>query len=196
MAVLRIFIFLFLGGLLGCTELETSAYRNKKRDSIVTKEYAEKVSIDYTDSGKIRARVFSPLLVAVKQVQRPYMEMNKGLKVDFYEANGAIQSYLTAEYGISYPNEKRVIVRRDVEILNVKGERLNTEELIWDQARGKIYTEKNVTITTKDQIIMGVGLESNQSFSDWEILNVTGNLNVPHDKIPHPRSVVPGRGRY
>jgi LPS export ABC transporter protein LptC len=188
-------VFLFVG-LLGCTELETSAYRNKKRDSIVTKEYAEKISIDYTDSGKIRARVFSPLLVAVKQIQRPYMEMNKGLKVDFYEADGDIQSYLTAEYGISYPNEKRIIVRRDVEILNVKGERLNTEELIWDQARGKIFTDKNVTITTKDQIIMGVGLESNQSFSDWEILNVTGTLNVSNDKIPHPRSVVPGRGRY
>jgi LPS export ABC transporter protein LptC len=188
-------VFLFVG-LLGCTELETSAYRIKKRDSIVTKEYAEKISIDYTDSGKIRARVFSPILVAVKQIQRPYMEMNKGLKVDFYEADGDIQSYLTAEYGISYPEEKRIIVRRDVEILNVKGERLNTEELIWDQVRGRIFTDKNVTITTKDQIIMGVGLESNQSFSDWEILNVTGSLNVPHDKIPHPRSVVPGRGRY
>ena len=189
------FVFIFVG-LLGCTELETSAYRTIKRDSIVTKEYAEKISIDYTDSGKIRARVFSPILVAVKQIQRPYMEMNKGLKVDFYEADGDIQSYLTAEYGISYPEEKRIIVRRDVEILNVKGERLNTEELIWDQVRGRIFTDKNVTITTKDQIIMGVGLESNQSFSDWEILNVTGSLNVPHDKIPHPRSVVPGRGRY
>jgi LPS export ABC transporter protein LptC len=190
------YFFVFFVGLLGCTELETSAYINKKRDSIVTKEYAEKISIDYTDSGKIRARVFSPLLVAVKQIQRPYMEMNKGLKVDFYEADGDIQSYLTAEYGISYPNEKRIIVRRDVEILNVKGERLNTEELIWDQVRGRIFTDKNVTITTKDQIIMGVGLESNQSFSDWEILNVTGTLNVSNDKIPHPRSVVPGRGRY
>jgi LPS export ABC transporter protein LptC len=193
---MRLFFVFFLVGLLGCTEIETSVYRDKKRDSIVTKEYAEKVSIDYTDSGRIRARVFSPILVAIKQVQRPYMEMNKGLKVDFYEASGEIQSYLTAEYGISYPNEKRIIVRRDVEILNVKGERLNTEELIWDQVRGKIFTDKNVTITTKDQIIMGVGLESNQSFSDWEILNVTGSLNVPHDKIPHPRSVVPGRGRY
>ena len=144
-------VFLFVG-LLGCTELETSAYRIKKRDSVVTKEYAEKISIDYTDSGKIRARVFSPILVAVKQIQRPYMEMNKGLKVDFYEADGDIQSYLTAEYGISYPEEKRIVVRRDVEILNVKGERLNTEELIWDQVRGRIFTDKNVTITTKDPV--------------------------------------------
>jgi len=53
-----------------------------------------------------------------------------------------------------------------------------------------------VRITTPDQIITGTGLVSDQSFSDWEILNVSGTLNVPHDKIPHPRSVVPGRGRY
>jgi LPS export ABC transporter protein LptC len=183
-------------GLLSCTQLDTAAYRNKRRDSIVTKEFAEKISIDYTDSGKIRARVFSPLLVAVKQIRKPYMEMPKGLKVDFYEVNGDIQSYLTAEYGISYPDDKKVIVRRDVEILNVKGERLNTEELMWDQATGRIYTNKFVKITTKDQIITGQGLESNQSFGDWEILDVIGTLNVPHDKIPHPRSVVPGRGRY
>jgi LPS export ABC transporter protein LptC len=192
----RILILFVFVGLLGCTELDTTAYRNKRRDSIVTKEFAEKISIDYTDSGKIRARVFSPLLVAVKQVRKPYMEMPKGLKVDFYEADGDIQSYLTAEYGISYPDSKKVIVRRDVEILNVKGERLNTEELMWDQATGRIYTNKFVEITSKDQIITGQGLESNQSFTDWEILNVIGTLNVPHDKIPHPRSVVPGRGRY
>jgi len=192
----RILILFVFVGLLGCTELDTTAYRNKRRDSIVTKEFAEKISIDYTDSGKIRARVFSPLLVAVKQVRKPYMEMPKGLKVDFYEADGDIQSYLTAEYGISYPDDKKVIVRRDVEILNVKGERLNTEELMWDQATGRIYTNKFVEITSKDRIITGQGLESNQSFTDWEILNVIGTLNVPHDKIPHPRSVVPGRGRY
>ena len=54
-----LFLFAFVG-LLGCTELDTAAYRNKRRDSIVTKEFAEKVSIDYTDSGRIRARVFSP----------------------------------------------------------------------------------------------------------------------------------------
>jgi hypothetical protein len=78
----------------------------------------------------------------------------------------------------------------------VKGEVLNTEELRWDQDSGKIYTDQFVRITTPDQIITGTGLVSDQSFSDWEILNVSGTLNVPHDKIPHPRSVVPGRGRY
>lgn len=191
-------IFLFCGGSSSCSN--EKLYGTKKSggtfDSMVTKEFAEKVTIEYTDSGYLRARVFSPLLTAVKRSSNPYLEMVKGLKVDFYDINGKIQSYLTADYGISYPDDKKIVVRQNVEILNVKGERLNTEELHWQQDSGKIYTDRFVRITTKDQIITGTGLVSDQAFSDWEILNVSGTLNVPHDQIPHPRSVVPGRGRY
>ncbi len=180
-----------------CSDLDTSAYRRKRtQDSIATREYAEKVTIEYTDSGYLRARVFSPVLVAVKQSGSQFIEMNKGLKVDFYDPDGSIASYMTAEYGISYPDKKEIIVRRNVEILNVKGEVLNTEELRWDQRTGKIITDRFVKITTKDHIITGQGLISDQSFTDWEILEVSATLNVPHDQIPRPRSVVPGRGRY
>lgn len=180
-----------------CSDLDTSAYRRKRtQDSIATCEYAEKVTIEYTDSGYLRARVFSPVLVAVKQSGSQFIEMNKGLKVDFYDPDGSIASYMTAEYGISYPDKKEIIVRRNVEILNVKGEVLNTEELRWDQKTGKIITDRFVKITTKDQIITGQGLISDQSFTDWEILEVSATLNVPYDQIPRPRSVVPGRGRY
>lgn len=193
---LMVLFFLF-GGSWSCSNEVLYGKRSAGTlDSLVTKEYAEKVTIEYTDSGLLRARVFSPILTAVKRSTDPYLEMNKGLKVDFYEKNGSIQSYLTAEYGISYPDEKRIVVRNNVEILNVKGERLNTEELHWQQDSGKIYTDRFVRITTKDQIITGTGLVSDQAFSDWEILNVSGSINVPHDQIPRPRSVVPGRGGY
>jgi LPS export ABC transporter protein LptC len=196
--IIKVFFgFFVLWGLTSCTELDTNIYRRKRaQDSIVTREFAEKVTIEYTDSGFLKARIFSPILVAVKQPNNPYVEMKKGLKVDFYSVKGDIQSYLTADYAISYPNKKVIVVQRDVEILNTKGEVLNTEELRWDQVKGRIYTNKPVKITTKDQIITGIGLESNQSFSDWEILNVVASINVPYDKIPRPRPVVPGRGRY
>ncbi len=196
--MIKLYSFAFLViSVAACSDLDTSAYRRKRtQDSIATREYAEKVTIEYTDSGYLRARVFSPVLVAVKQSGSQFIEMNKGLKVDFYDPDGSIASYMTAEYGISYPDKKEIIVRRNVEILNVKGEVLNTEELRWDQKTGKIITDRFVKITTKDQIITGQGLISDQSFTDWEILEVSATLNVPHDQIPRPRSVVPGRGRY
>ena len=91
--------------------------------------------------------------------------MKKGLKVDFYNPEGKLESYLTAEYGISFPKEKKVKVQRNVEILNTKGETLNTEELIWDQETGTIHTDKFVKITGKDQITQGTGDDKVPAYS-------------------------------
>ena len=180
----------------GCSDSEKKAIVKKKKGAFESAEFAEKVTIEYTDSGKLRARVYSPILMAVKAKRNPYLLMKKGLKVDFYDEKGVLESYMTAEYGISYMDEKKVIVRRNVEILNIKGETLNTEELVWDQQTGVIRTDKFVKITVQDQITTGTGLISNQAFTDWEIINYSGTINLPNDKKPRPRPLIPGRGRY
>lgn len=178
---------------LACSRLETANYRSKKHDSVATREIAENVTIEYTDSGLLKARIKSTELVAVKNVREPYVEMPKGIKAEFIGASGKVESYLFSEYGISYTKKKRVVVRRNVRVLNIKCERLETEELVWDQASGRIYTDKFVKITTPDQIITGEGMESNQTFTDWEILNVSGTINKKqHDSIPCNEPFVPG----
>ena len=159
-----------------CSQIDSGDYRSKKTDSLITREIAENVSIEYTDSGLRRAALRTPLMVGVKKIKNPYVEMPKGINVDFYATNGNVESYLTAEYAISYTEKKKVYVRRKVEVLNIKGDTMNTEELVWDQKTGKITTDKYVVIKTKSQIITGVGMESDQTFSDWEIKNVTGTI--------------------
>jgi lipopolysaccharide export system protein LptC len=77
-----------------------------------------------------------------------------------------------------------------VEVMNVKGERLNTEELHWDQKSGKIYTDKFVRITTADQIIMGDGMTANQTFTEWEINRYRGTINLQHDSASNKRSTL------
>ncbi len=185
--------FIVLMSLLtSCSKLETSKYRSKKNDTLATKEIAENAVIEYTDSGLLKAKIKSALLVAVKHVREPYVEMPKGIQAEFYGSNGKVESYLLSEYGISYQNKKRVVVRRNVRVLNIKCEKLETEELIWDQEKGRIFTNKFVTITTPDQIITGEGMESNQSFTDWEIMNVSGTINrKKNDTIPCDESVIP-----
>jgi LPS export ABC transporter protein LptC len=190
--LLAIALLLFIG----CQESQHTVAVKKKKGTFEAAEYAEKVTIEYTDSGKLRARVFSPILAAVKSKRNPYLLMKKGLKVDFYDENGNLESYMTAEYGVSYMEEKKVVVRRNVEILNIKGETLNTEELVWDQQSGVIRTDKFVKITGEDQITTGTGLVSNQAFTDWEIINYSGTINLPNDKKPRPRPLISGRGRY
>jgi LPS export ABC transporter protein LptC len=172
----RLFLLLAATGLFSCSNLDTGNYRSKKQDSTATRETAENVTIEYTDSGLLKALVKAPLMVGVKQVRKPYIEMPKGIKVDFYRSQGVVESYLSAEYAISYTEKKTIIVRRNVEVLNIKGDTMATEELVWNQATGRITTDKYVRIKTKTQIIEGNGMESDQTFSDWEIKNVTGTI--------------------
>ena len=195
---MRIFGVLFGVVLLwgACSEKPGGSYRSKKTDSIATRETAENVTIEYTDSGILKAIVESPVMIGVKNVRNPYIEMPKGIRAEFLDVKGNIESYLLSEYGISYTEQKRMVVRRNVRVLNMKCEKLETEELVWDQQKGRIYTDKFVKITTPDQIITGEGMESDQTFSDWEILNVNGTINrKKNDTLPCNESVVPRRGR-
>lgn len=179
--------------LLGACKNNVDVYRQKKNvDSVATHESVLDVHIEYTDSGLLRAKVYTPELVAVKNISEPYMEMNKGINVRFLDPNGQVESCLTSEYAISYSEKKVIIVRRNVEVLNLKGERMNTEELVWDQATAKIRTDKFVKITTKDQIIMGEGMEADESFNNWVILNVRGTLNIKNnDTSSRNKSALP-----
>lgn len=176
--VFSLLVFLFCS----CSSRETNQYRTQKTDSFSTKETAETVTIEYTDSGILKARVLAPEMIGMKKVRRPYVEMPKGIKVDFFASDGSVESYLTSEYAISYTDEKRIIVKRKVEVLNIKGDTMLTEELEWDQKEQKIKTDKFVVIKTKTQTISGYGMEADQTFSDWEIRNVTGTIYKSGEK--------------
>ena len=65
----------------------------------------------------------------------------------------------------------------DVVITNAEGEKLNTEHLIWDRKAQRIYSEVFVKITTEDEIIMGEGFESNETFSKYKILKPKGTIS-------------------
>ena len=62
--------------------------------------------------------------------------------------------------------------------LSDKGEKLNTEHLFWDEKKEMIYSDVFVKITTKDEIIMGEGLESNQDFSRYKFKKIKGTISV------------------
>ena len=55
-----------------------------------------------------------------------------------------------------------------------KGDKLNTEHLTWDGKSRKVYTNAFVRITTPDKVMTGTGLESDETFSKYKILNVKG----------------------
>lgn len=147
-------------------------------------ESGKDVEMLYSDSAIVRAKLKSP------QVDRyvgktNYMLLPKGMLVIFYDEDKQEETKLTADYGIGFDNGSgmnKMEAKKNVVVVNKKGEKLNTEHLIWDATTKKIYTDKFVKITTEDEVLFGDGLIANQDFSEWEIKNPKGVISIDEAK--------------
>lgn len=178
-------LFSTLTSILAFTLIFSSCQKDPEKVKKVSKmlanlgvEKATDVAISYTDSGILKAKIFSPLMERYPQKAEPYMEMKKGVKGYFYNKDGEVESSLTADYAISYENRKVIEVRNNVKVKNIRAEELETEKLIWDQRTEKIYTDNFIKIKTPDEILYGNGFESNQNFTRYRIRNLKGRVSV------------------
>ena len=142
---------------------------------------AKDVEMIISDSGNVIAYMTTKQLDRYN-IERPYIEMPKGVKVLFYDSLKRVNASLSANYAINYENEKVMDVRSNVIVVNVKGQVLNTEHLVWNQKTKRIYSDVFVKVTTQDEIIKGTGLDADEQFDKWKITHVTGTIMVKNDK--------------
>lgn len=152
-----------------------------KSDTLLYTQEGSNVTIHYTDSGRLKAKIFAKKLLGYKKDNNDIILMPKGVSGNFFNDSGKVESSLYAEYGISYQNKKITEVSRNVRVMNSKGEKLNTEKLVWDQKKQTISTDKFVRITTKNEILTGDGMESKQDFSNWVIKKPRGFFSLQQD---------------
>lgn len=164
-------------------DIEKVKYYGKKEYDAV--ESARNIKMIYSDSAQIKTVLTAPLLLRFEG-KEPYIEMPDGLKAVFYTADMKIKNQLTAEYGIRYQRQLKMEARKNVVVINEKGEKLTTEHLIWDEKNQKLISDENVVITTGDKEIHGRGMEANQDFSQWKIFNPTGTFNIKESNAQNP----------
>lgn len=161
----------------------------KEINALVTKgaqqeDKAEDVTILYSDNGHVKMKLFAKEFVKNDVAKPPYTEMRKGLKVEFFDDSLKVESTLNARYARYYEKQNNILIRDSIVIVNKKGEKLNTEELVWNQSAKKLFTEKFVKITTPTQVMYGDGLEANEDFTWYRILNPKGIVAVDKKEIP------------
>jgi LPS export ABC transporter protein LptC len=143
-------------------------------------EIADNIEILYSTDAHVRARLVSKELKRFN-TRKPYLEFNKGLQVTFFDEQLVQSSKLTAGYGRVDELSNEMIARNNVVVINNKGEKLNTEELIWDNKNKKIFSEQFVTIQTKDEILYGDGLEANEDMTNYKIKKIRGTIQVKEE---------------
>lgn len=152
---------------------------NKKSPS----QIGDSVTMLYTDSSQLKIMLkANRMLVFDKNVLEPFTILPKGVFVTFFDNEEKISTTLRADYGVRYDLSKRMEAKYAVEVVNNKGEKLETERLVWDENTKRIYTDAYVKITTADEVIRGKGLESNQDFTQYSLKNITGTIRLKDDE--------------
>lgn len=139
-------------------------------------EMRENIHLIYTDSGFKRFELKAPVAAFYNDLQSPKLEFHEGIHVWFYDFEGKIESELSARYAIRYPSFSRWEAMHNVIFVSRKGEKLETDHLIWEETAERIFSDKKVTVTTGKEIIIGEGFEADQYFNSYKIQKITGEI--------------------
>lgn len=172
-----LFFFLVIFSLASC-ENDLEEIKSVATPDELKYETMKNVELLYSDSATIRVKVMGDKMFRYLDINTPKQEFPEGIKVDFFDLSGRTQSVLTAKYALRFEKKNEIVVRDSVVWESKKMEKLETEELIWDEKLNKVYTKKFVKITRPGEIVYGYGFEANQDFTRWEINAITGRIKV------------------
>ncbi len=168
---------LIVGCLAGCVNdpADVAWLEESLNDQV---EVASGVQILYSDSARVRLILEAPTMYNYLTPSDPRQEFPDGVEAFFLGEAQDTTSTLIAHSGVYRSRNNLITVRDSVVWESVDHQRLETEELNWDEQRQLIYTNKFVVLTQPDYIITGYGLESDANFSNARVLEVDGRIPV------------------
>jgi LPS export ABC transporter protein LptC len=163
---------------------------NKERDSLSV-EVARDVKITYTDDAILRAKIAAPVMRRFPDKENPRLEMPKGVKANFFDEYGDIQSSLTARYAMHYQLDDRIEIRDSVVVINKNDEEIKTDELIWDKKLRRVTSDKPVRVRIRNEkIIKAEGFESDETFMNYKFTKVTGIVYLDEEIAPQQPELI------
>jgi LPS export ABC transporter protein LptC len=139
-------------------------------------EKIEGAEMLHTENGVLKVKIIAATIKRFKGIQ-PQLVFSNGLEVIFYNDSGLVKSVLIAVNAEVDEINNIMTASKNVVLISSEGNKLETEELIWDENKNKIYTDKKVVVTTDKEVIEGDNFESNPDFSEYSISKIQGTFN-------------------
>lgn len=165
--------------LTSCEEDLTKANQNKKKN--FPSRIIYNANIIKRDSGQVKVRFKAPLLEEYEFVDTPYVEIRKGLYLEFYDSKKPnVPGKLWAKYAKIIEKKQFYEAKGHVKVINNEGQTFVMESIYWDKANRKMYTKDTVFITDKDGSIFVAanGMKAKDDFTEYVFYNNSGDFNV------------------
>ncbi|HJA87733.1 MAG TPA: LPS export ABC transporter periplasmic protein LptC [Candidatus Parabacteroides intestinavium] len=145
---------------------------------------ATQVNTLISDSGITRYRVKAKEWLVFGNAKEPHSYFPEGIYVEKFDTTFHTEASIKADTAYYFDKKGLWRLIGNVEVESLQGERFNTSELFWDQKAEKVYSDKYIRIQQKEQIITGIGFESNQNMTRYRIFNSQGEFPVEEEATP------------
>lgn len=144
------------------------------------------VTVIFSDSAKVKARLVAPEMRNYQAVERPYYEFQKGLTIYFFDEQGVETQRITSDYAIRRELEEIVEFRKNVVITRADGVQIKTEELIHNERENTFYNQSPIAGYSKDgrNTFQGASFSADGDFKNIEVQNTTGVMYLEGDRKP------------
>ncbi len=137
---------------------------------------ADDFNLKYTDSGKIKSILISPKMLDYSNVEFPFTEFPKGINVTLYDENDK-KTYVTSNYAISFKGTDIIDLQDKVIIKNDQGQKLETDQLYFDQKNEWFHTQKPFKLSATNGISFGEGIDFSKDFKIVNSQRVKGQID-------------------
>ena len=174
MRVLPVLCALAVLIVVGCSNDKTEVvHRNTDMETAPTMMTRDVVTM-ISDSGITRYRITTDLWLVYDEATEPLWRFPEGLFMEKFDDKFATDATILCDSATYFKNKQLWRLDGNVNILNTLGEKFLTQQLYWDQRQNKVYSDSFINIDRADTTIDGVGFESNDRMTRYNIMNPTG----------------------
>lgn len=173
----NLYILVLLLGLISC-ENDLNEVNRVTNSASKSLEVITNVEILYSDSARLKVRITGDTLIRYLVAPQGRDVFPAGVKFEFFNDSGRITSTLTANRAERILRKQQVICTDSVLLLSTNGEELLTNELIWDEPKKIVFTDKFVRLSRPNEIIYSYGFKADQNFTKYEIKAISGKLDA------------------
>lgn len=134
---------------------------------------AENINTKYTDSGRLKTHLVSPKMRDFSNREFAFVEFPEGIDFTLYDDEGN-KNNVIADYAIVYNDTDLIDLQGNVVLTTHSNDTLFAEQLFYHQKREWMFTNKPVKFRRQEQLINGNGFDSDRSFKNARVLEVTG----------------------
>lgn len=175
--MMRFCIVLLCSYLIGCSN-DIAEVDALTQSFDVNIENGRKIKMLYSDSAQLKVKITADSIVRYVEKANPRDEFPSGIYIEFLNPKGKVTSWLRADRAVRNERDDTFIARGNVRFYNKNKDKLLSTELVWNEAKSILHTDKYVTVIQgmKGDTTFGFGFTSNEDFNIFEIKKSTSAI--------------------